>query len=681
MAFDIDGAKKSGYSDQEIADYLSGKSDFDVQGALSSGYSPEEIVSYLSSKEKKPEYNTALQGVRQVGQGLTFGLSDEVQSGISALIDSVGSDQTFSEAYDRSQEDLRRKREAFEEDNEALAMGLELAGGLLTGGAGAARVLGSQAVRNAPTLGRALAGIGTGAAEGAIYGAGTADAGERLQGAAEGGGYGALGGAVAAPIANIAGRALGAGANRLASLATDTPTGAAKRVIRDTANATGLTPDEAVKRMRELGPDAVLADLDEGTRMIARAGANRMGPMREQAQKFVIDRDRAQNQRLLSTIEAAAGSSKSFANTQKNIVQQRQEQAGPLYDLARRKGLELTPDLREIVKNVNIQGAANKLASLSGRPPLKAPTITVQRPAGRFQREGTTQTIKDPNATIFDDMTPQDRFDYLKFAKEGLSDMIGKAAKDNNRNQMRILMEQKDALVAAMGRQNEEYIRANSIFSSASELNDALVSGRTLMSNAVDADEVAEMLQGMTKTEQDMFRLGAVRSVADKLERLGANRDLSSVIGPGAPPAVQKKIALVMGDDAPEFLRRAGVEENFAETKRAVTGNSTTELQKQIGESLDQMIDPGFMREIANSNRSNIVGKVVDLFSRKQATPEIVEQLGNILFKQGYNEKQIRNIFGGSGVRRALGDDYDAVVGPFISGMASSATAIGNLQE
>ncbi len=87
------------------------------------------------------------------------------------------------------------------------------------------------------------------------------------------------------------------------------------------------------------------------------------------------------------------------------------------------------------------------------------------------------------------------------------------------------------------------------------------------------------------------------------------------------------------------------------------------------------------MREVANSNRSNIVGKVVDLFPRKQPTPEIVEQLGNILFKQGYNEKQIRNIFGGSGVRRALGDDYDAVVGPFISGMASSGTAIGNLQQ
>ena len=36
MAFDISGAKKAGYSDQEIADHLAKKNDFDVQGALSS---------------------------------------------------------------------------------------------------------------------------------------------------------------------------------------------------------------------------------------------------------------------------------------------------------------------------------------------------------------------------------------------------------------------------------------------------------------------------------------------------------------------------------------------------------------------------------------------------------------------------------------------------------------------
>ena len=645
--------------------------------------SRDEIKAALDKQfgQKKPEYNSAVQGVRQVGQGLSFGLADEVGGALAALAGSMQTGESFNDAYDKIQADLKSKRGAFQEDNPVLAPALEVAGGLATGGLGGAKVLGSQAVRNAPGIARAGALLGTGAAEGAIYGAGTADAGERAQGAAEGGALGAVTAGLGAPIVNALGRVGGATANRLANMAASSPKGDAKRVLRETAEATGLTPDEAVKRMRELGPDAVIADLDEGMRLVARAGSNRMGPMRERADDFVMQRDRQQNDRLLSTIEAAAGSSKSFGDTQKNIVRQRKEQSAPLYDLARRQGIELTPDLRDIVKNPRIQGAANKLASLQGRPPLKAPTRTIVEPPSKFQRQGTTRTVRDESATIFDDMTPQDRFDYLKYAKEGLSDMIGQAQRQGKKNEVRLLTQQKNALLDAMGRQNPEYIRANSIFSSASELQDALVNGRKLMSSKTDVDEVADLMQGMSKTEQDMFRLGAVKSVADKLDSMGLNRDINAVIGTGAPNAVRRKIELVMGDDAPEFLRRAGVEEEFTKTKRAVTGNSTTELQKQIGESFDQMIDPGFLNDIANSNRSNIVGNVIKVLSARKPTPEIVEQLGEMMFKQGYTDRQIRNILGGNGVKRALGDDYDRIIAPFVSGAAPITGAISSNQN
>lgn len=50
MAFDIAGARKAGYSDAEIAGFLSqkGASDFDVGGALKSGYSPTEVLDHLA---------------------------------------------------------------------------------------------------------------------------------------------------------------------------------------------------------------------------------------------------------------------------------------------------------------------------------------------------------------------------------------------------------------------------------------------------------------------------------------------------------------------------------------------------------------------------------------------------------------------------------------------------------
>ena len=600
---------------------------------------------FSTAAPDKAEYSGLTQGARQALQGATFGFSDEIGGGIAALLGSIKTGESFGDAYDKIQKDLAAKRQAFGEDNPVLAPVLEIAGGLATGGAGAGKVLGSQAVRNAPALARGAAMTGTGAAEGALYGAGTADAGERLQGAAEGGAYGALGGAVAAPVANTLGRLGGSLINRGARMAQSTPKTDALRVIRDTAEAVGLTPEEAARRMKQLGPDATITDVDEGMRQVARAASNRLGTMKDKATDLLDKRNRASGQRLLSTIEATAGSSKSWGDTQKKIIQRRRDQAAPIYDAARERGIQMTPEIQQIVD-----------------------------PSGK------TRQVPDPKATIFDNMTPQDRFDYLKFAKEGLSDMIGEAKRSGKNNRARILMEQKNELLDAMGSQNPEYIRANSIFAGASELNDAIVSGRKLMNPSTDFDEVADMFKAMSPSEQEMFRLGAVKSVADKLDSLGANRDVNAV-GTGAPAAVRRKIDLVLGDDAPEFLRRAGIEEEFANTRRSITGNSTTAQQQQIGEALDEMIDPGMFADLANSNKSNIIGKVINVLTARKPTPEILDQLGSIMLKQGYTDRQIKNIFAGSGVRRALGDDYDRIVAPYVSGSTPLVSEIIRSKE
>lgn len=52
MAFDVEGARKAGYSDAEIADYLGGQHRFDVAGARSAGYADSEIIAKLSSQQR-----------------------------------------------------------------------------------------------------------------------------------------------------------------------------------------------------------------------------------------------------------------------------------------------------------------------------------------------------------------------------------------------------------------------------------------------------------------------------------------------------------------------------------------------------------------------------------------------------------------------------------------------------
>ena len=51
MKFDINAARSSGYSDEEIADYLATQNKFDLSGALESGYSASEVISFLSGQD------------------------------------------------------------------------------------------------------------------------------------------------------------------------------------------------------------------------------------------------------------------------------------------------------------------------------------------------------------------------------------------------------------------------------------------------------------------------------------------------------------------------------------------------------------------------------------------------------------------------------------------------------
>jgi len=54
MKFDINAARSSGYSDDEIADYLARENKFDLSGALKSGYSASEVIGFLSGSDAAP---------------------------------------------------------------------------------------------------------------------------------------------------------------------------------------------------------------------------------------------------------------------------------------------------------------------------------------------------------------------------------------------------------------------------------------------------------------------------------------------------------------------------------------------------------------------------------------------------------------------------------------------------
>ena len=88
-----------------------------------------------TSGPAKPKETTGIDDVLRfgLGQGLALGFGDEIEAGARSLF----SDRSYSDIRD----DIRQQMDDYREDNPAKALGLELGGGLLTGGAGLARAL------------------------------------------------------------------------------------------------------------------------------------------------------------------------------------------------------------------------------------------------------------------------------------------------------------------------------------------------------------------------------------------------------------------------------------------------------------------------------------------------------------------------------------------------------------
>lgn len=135
-------------------------------------------------------------------QGTTLGLSDEAGNAIAAATAKLVDGADFSDVYKDLQKISQDEMDAYRDAHPYEAGMLELAGGVATGLVGGAKAAGSKAGKViAAKFSPWVRNAAVGAAEGGVYGAGSAKEGERGTGALVGGGVGL----VAAPVIGAAG--------------------------------------------------------------------------------------------------------------------------------------------------------------------------------------------------------------------------------------------------------------------------------------------------------------------------------------------------------------------------------------------------------------------------------------------------------------------------------------------
>ncbi len=145
----INEAKQQGYSDNEIADYLSNNGYSDqIKEARNNGYGDDEIVGFLSQKlqtqtqqpeinniETQPNVSKADTTWRSLLKGATLGFADEAAGVIGALgaravRPDLFKDQSFYDVYKESRDIQRQSNLQSEQQNPKTAFISELAGSI-----------------------------------------------------------------------------------------------------------------------------------------------------------------------------------------------------------------------------------------------------------------------------------------------------------------------------------------------------------------------------------------------------------------------------------------------------------------------------------------------------------------------------------------------------------------------
>lgn len=514
-------------------------------------------------------------------QGLSFGFADEI----------------LPEVPQQTAENIER----FKQEHPVQNVAYEVAGGATQGGG--LLSLSKAAVKNIPNLLR-IAGVG--AIEGGLYGAGTANEGSRLTGAAQGAGLGA----VAAPAtyggAMAVGRAAKWAAKPFVEAATSTNRRQAERIIQKFAEADDLTLDAVESELSRLGPDARIADLGENLQALGRATAARSGRARSIAANVLKDRQKMQQTKL---IEAATGGEGFDVSAYKraffDFANSRKTQAGPYYEQA--YSMPLSTD--------------GKLDALLKRPSAQ-------------------KALKRAGGILADEGGGSGHVRIIDAVKQDLDDQIGSALRSGKNNKAKRLINLKKQILDEVDGQlgdgnamNSPYRIARETYSSETGLRDSANLGRSMVTGRKDLDALEIAVEGMTEGERHAFRLGALRGIIDRLESASENRNMAGKMIESVRARDILRLAFPDDGSFSRFVRAAEAQSRFTDTRNmALSGSHTARIQQDLG-ALDAA---GSVIEVAkNANSPLALG--MDLLKKMgfgDVSDETLEEVAKMLFKR-----------------------------------------------
>lgn len=648
----IKEAKSAGYQDDEIVKYLASMPDLtqSITSAYENQYTPSEILKFLAER-KSPAYEAGAKkselekGFLTAMQGPTFGFYDELAGALAAPITAIQTGKPLSEAYQQERDIRRGAAESYMKENPWTSAGLQGVASIPTMMAGLpARAAGAvmPAITTAtPKLAKVATDVGrylAGASEaGKVMGMG-----QRMAQAGAGGvGYGLLGGAGASEeqtlgeIAADAGKSalmgavlgpvtqpvmgvLGAAGRQVAgrygsqeTASTYAQQKVAEALLRDTPpdllqSALGM----AQARMGKLGPEARIADVGgANVRQLLDTIATLPGETKQALERAIRERQAGRAGRLVTAADEALGTQGAqFQQSIDAFNAQRKSEARPFYDIIDKATVKVDDTLAALLKR----------------------SESLQGPAELLYKTKTGQTIDLANLQK-GDFVPMNVLDTLKHSLYDSAQTLKRAgggqqanAYDDVRKDLITVLTAKSPKVGGQS----AYAQAMEKWAGPSQMMDAADLGRKAMTG--DIINFKQELAGLTQSEMDAFRIGALQALRQKT---GTEAGQTSLLKMWKEPTTRERLKAVFNDDYREFASAVAKEARLKGLESLGRGSqSAGRLAGMEDLGIPAVMAAG--QAVSTGNVPGVAAAATNLFNRL-GTPEPVRaEMGRLLLSR-----------------------------------------------
>lgn len=570
------------------------------------GASQDDVLAYAQKQMGKPEESAVsstrkfLSGASEAArQGLTLGLSDEIQaamdagiqggenlvrSGLRGLGADVSPGMPMGEKYDQSLARQRGEMKEFDEAHPIISMGANIVGGLaVPGGAlakGAAKTAGpatsmlAQAAespviqrgleiagRYASKVPAALRPIAAGGAGGAVTGFNAGEGGfdERAANAVQGGMIGGAFGALAPLAVKGVSGIMGAVDEIVPANVKET----AVRKIEKALGRDKLTPADLAAKL-EASPELIPAAAGgRNLKALADVVVTRPGESGQRADKIAEALADQASIKASDDLRKGLGTSGEFYDTIASLDTAKRAAAAPLYEKAySAQGNVWSDDLKKLADRPSVKAAMSKAYRIAAEEDVNPTALGLD-----LNEAGDVVLSKVPSMRTLD------------YIKRGLDDVV-EGYRDPTSGRLNLNTEGRavnDTLrqwVKALDDANPDYKAARDAWAGPTRAQAAMRDGEDFLT--MRPQEIAEKLKDLGASERDYYRLGVERRILDVIENTRDGADVFKRLIGNERKRSQLKALFPSTDDFDAFIKAANDRIDTYNTLSKIRGGSPT---------------------------------------------------------------------------------------------------------